>query len=379
MVQSAVAFIAAPYGFGPTSKAIAISSHLPRSIERVFFGDGPPLELARRSNEFSECIRLDFGSSQEGAARLLSSYKILLFVNTTRFITPSSKTGRTVVLVDTLGWLRASKPSSFSSLSAYFAQRFFNHPFASDIESMDIFHEIGAIVPKAISVTSSNAILAGSIAHKSPIIHCGGLFSPVMCEGADDAFLEHLLQTLAKVKLPVRIILPKNLHERYLDRLPDDISLIDCSPLTVQEHIEGSSFSLTTSGIEFTYESMLLGVPTIFLPPFNASQYLQLEHHRAAHGDWIPFHPGEAKSQFDFTSLDDATAEVQRIGAQKLWRVQFGQIGQFLQVTLQKNPFYRLDRIRRDQECAIQRVGSKGAHIVASYALRELQSECLLQ
>src|ERR1700735_5307211 len=205
MVQSAVAFIAAPYGFGPTSKAIAISSHLPRTIERVFFSDGPPLELAQRSNEFSECIRLNFGSSPEGAERLLSSYKILLFINTTRFITPSSKAGRTVILVDTLGWLRASRPSCFSFLSAYFAQRFFDHPFASDIELMDNFHEIGAIVPKAISVTS-NATLAGSIAHKSPIIHCGGLFSPAMCEGADDVFSEYLLQTLASVQLPLRVI-----------------------------------------------------------------------------------------------------------------------------------------------------------------------------
>ena len=38
-----IAFVAAPYGFGPSSKAIAISSHLPDSIVRDFLGDGPPL------------------------------------------------------------------------------------------------------------------------------------------------------------------------------------------------------------------------------------------------------------------------------------------------------------------------------------------------
>jgi hypothetical protein len=111
MNANAVAFIAAPYGFGPSSKAIAISSYLPRSLHRVFFSDGPPLEMAQRSQEFSNCFRLDFEASKDSAVQLLSTYSTLVFVNTTRFITASPQSGQSIILVETLGWLRGSPPA----------------------------------------------------------------------------------------------------------------------------------------------------------------------------------------------------------------------------------------------------------------------------
>lgn len=377
MDAEAVAFIAAPYGFGPSSKAIAISSHLPRAVHRVFFSDGPPLEMAQRSQEFSDCFQLDFGTSLESAAGLLSSFRTLVFVNTTRFIGASPRPGQSTILVETLGWLRASRPACSHALRAYFAQRFFDHPFSADLEAMDIFHEIGAIVPKAISVESSKAAREAWRPGRAPIVHCGGLCSPAMCEGADEAFVNCLLSTLDPIG-PFRLILPKHLHERHADRLPSDVSLIDCSPMTVHEHIKESSFSLTTSGIEFTYESLLLGVPTIFLPPFNASQHLQLKYHHGAHGEWVPFNLSFQRTEFEFASLHEATTEVQRAGIQGVWRSQFAEVRRFLETNLRKKQSSLLENLRLDQANAIQRVGSDGAHSVASYVLRELQHECVL-
>src|SRR5688572_17453745 len=69
-----IAFVAAPYGFGPSSKAVAISTHLPKSISRDFFGDGPPLELARASSEFCTCTRLDFTARPGEVAKIMADY-----------------------------------------------------------------------------------------------------------------------------------------------------------------------------------------------------------------------------------------------------------------------------------------------------------------
>ena len=109
-MRKSIAFIAAPYGFGPSPKAVAISSYLPRSIERVFLSDGPQLEMARSSNEFSSCVRLDFSSDGESVNERLSSFDVLIFVNSTRFISASAKPGRSMVLVETLAWLRENRP-----------------------------------------------------------------------------------------------------------------------------------------------------------------------------------------------------------------------------------------------------------------------------
>src|SRR5262245_47927121 len=111
MDADAVAFIAAPYGFGPCSKAVAISSYLPRSVDRVVSSDGRPLEMAHRSQQFSHCFQLDLTISQDSAAQMLSSYRPLVFVNTTRFIGGSPQLGQSTILVETLGWLRASPPA----------------------------------------------------------------------------------------------------------------------------------------------------------------------------------------------------------------------------------------------------------------------------
>src|ERR1043166_6891771 len=108
MTTDSVAFVAAPYGFGPSSKAIAISSYLPRSIERVFFGDGPSLDLARDSGEFCACTRLDFGMSGVEVAEAMSRYRILVFVNSTRFLYNCSQSDASIVFVDTLAWIRES-------------------------------------------------------------------------------------------------------------------------------------------------------------------------------------------------------------------------------------------------------------------------------
>lgn len=368
-MRSAVAFIAAPYGFGPSSKAIAISSHLPRLIERVFFGDGPPFEMAQRSGEFSSCVRLDFGAPDHRAPDLLAAFQVLVFVNSTRFI-PAPRTNGSIILVDTLAWLRRSRPSSADSLTAYFAQRFFDHPFAAELVSMENFHPIGPIVPKAISEARSRLDPSASISHASPVIHCGGLCSPAMCSGADIGFATQMFASAARNKEPLRVVLPRHLHDHFLNRVPAGVTLIDCSPLDVDQHVLGSTYSLTTSGIEFTYESILLGVPTLFLPPFNATQYLQLEHHQAAHPDSIPFTLSTgAPRNLDFASLDQATAQIQREGMQGVWETQFNQVAAFLAGRASVPSCSSvLRQLRQHQEAAIDGIGCDGARVVAAHA-----------
>lgn len=374
MPDDCVAFIAAPYGFGPSSKAIAISSHLPRSINRVFFGDGPPLDMARRSNEFSSCLRLDFNLQETRAAELLSEYPVLVFVNSMRFLRASSLTCDAIMFVDTLAWLRTSRQLCSTSLSAYFAQRFFDYPFPADLESTDCFRAVGAIVPKTLIPRSGDADEIELYA-KSPIVHCGGLFSPAMCNGADAIFAERLFGTLERLDTPLRVIVPEQLRGQFECRPTRHLSLIDCTPITVSEHIAGSSFALTTSGIEFTYESTLLGVPTLFLPPFNVSQLLQLQYHRQAFDGSVHFPLPSEEFRVPLASLDQQTSSLQKAGMLGRWDHQFAAIRSYLEHALSENGNADLKALRHVQTNAVRRVGSDGAQTIASFVVQELSAQ----
>ncbi len=368
ITKNCVAFVAAPYGFGPSSKAIAIASHLPNSIERVFYSDGPALDLALASREFRKCIRLDFNAPPNKVGEIMSRYRSVVFVNTTRFLTASSQKGNSLVFVDTLAWIRRSGISSLPPLSAYFAQRFYNHCFADDLESTGFFQATGAIVPKMFTNPKWESIAS----KKSPIVHCGGLFSPAMRPGADATFVTHLCTTLNKMGRPVRVILPKYLHSQFATLATSGISLIDCSPVDVKEHIEGSLFALTTSGIEFTYESALLGVPTLFLPPFNATQLLQLDYHRRQFNGSVPFFLNLQDQSSNLQSLDTATAAIQTEGMSGTWNKQFQQLGCHLKHAYSGDFLNTLATLQKQQERSFATVGGDGGHTIASQIISDI-------
>jgi len=372
MLRDCVAFVAAPYGFGPSSKAVAISSYLPRWINRTFFGDGPALKMAQKSNQFSSCLRLDFSVHEAHAAEILAEHPVVVFINSMRFLRAASRACEAVIFVDTLAWLRTSPCSCSKSLKAYFAQRFFDHPFPESLNESANFQAVGAIVPKTLIPANDGADIEPD--RKSPIVHCGGLFSPAMRDGADISFAGHLFETLESVNVPLRIIAPQHLSAHFASRSTREFSLLDCTPVTVPEHILGSSFALTTSGIEFTYESMLLGVPTLFLPPFNTSQHLQLQYHRRAFDGSIQFRLGRQDAQIPASSLDQDTAAMQVSGMLGGWKKQFDAIASYLMRTLTSGGTVQLRALREAQTEAVRRVGRDGAQTIAAHVIQELSS-----
>ena len=369
-MHDSVAFIAAPYGFGPTSKAIAISSYLPRWIKKVFLSDGPPLELAKQSNEFSTTARLNFACDADCAAERLSEYEVLVFVNSTRFIEASSKVAESVIFVDTLAWLRDSRPKCHDLLDSYFAQRFFQHPFSPDLMALENFQPVGAIIPKRAPKKVRERCFEIHKKRRSPLIHCGGLCSPAMLPGADTAFVETMLACFSS-ETPMRIILPRHLHAEVVGYSRSNLTLIECSPVTVQEHIEDSPVSLTTSGIEFTYESLSLGVPILFLPPFNATQYLQLDYHLKQIDHVVPFDLGE-QTDLNFDSLDEKTTLLQKQGVNGEWRRQFEEVARrWTDISLNRGGS-SLEDLRKDQMTFVSRVGDDGAQTIAEYLTRRI-------
>lgn len=370
-----VAFVAAPYGFGPSSKAVAISSYLPACIQRVFIGQGPALEMAYRSNEFSTCMKLDFRGSPTTAEQLLLGFDALVFVNSTRFLSESVTTQRPTILVDTLAWLRVTPPPLVANLRAFFAQRFFDHEFSSVLKGIPNFCPVGPILPKSfVGVVNGKR---SAFTTKGPVVHCGGLFSPAMIEGACEEFVTETIRAIGQTNQAMRAILPSQvgeLFERNRTHFDGDVSRIECTSLDAPHHISGSEFALTTTGIEFTYESFLLGVPTIFLPPFNASQRFQLDFHKRLCAESVPFDVGSSVP-LNFERLHEATADIQRVGVGGVWGRQFSEVARFLSSFTKEKRRCHLDKVRTRQKSMAEGLDLNGAEIIASRVMNEVKSE----
>ena len=191
-------------------------------------------------------------------------------------------------------------------------------------------------------------------------------------------FVTRLCKTLNEAGLAARVVLPKHLHSQVAPYVTKYLSLIDCSPMNVGEHIERSLLALTTSGIEFTYEATLLGVPTMFLPPFNATQLLQLRYYQDAFGDCIPF-PLDKIRHSTAQSLDSDTDAIQQEGMCGAWTTQFEQLGRCLKRTLSGSSLDALAALQHQQCQAVSSVGSDGAGTIAAHILSKIERRLCLK
>jgi hypothetical protein len=129
-------------------------------------------------------------------------------------------------------------------------------------------------------------------------------------------------------------------------------------------------FALTTSGIEFTYESALLGVPMLFLPPFNATQLLQLDYHFNAVDGCVPFLL-EGKRSTSHT-LDADTALLQEQGMRGVWAEQFASLNQHMKRLLSGNFLDTFAALKERQQRSLAIIGSDGGREIASYIMSEI-------
>ncbi|MCP4099448.1 MAG: hypothetical protein GY748_24770 [Planctomycetaceae bacterium] len=366
-----VAFVAAPYGYGPTSKAIAIASYLPKEIHSTFLGDGPPLQLARSSGVFSSHFCLPLNTEANKAGEYLKQFDVLVFVNSTRFITAALAKTIKIVLVETLAWLRDAAPACHPLLSAFFAQKFFDYKFPNKLTDLENFHEVGVVAPASITGFVGRGRVPRSFQRKQPLIQCGGLYSANMINGADELFLSKTCDVVTGVSPRSRFVIPGRLRRRATSCATQEVELIEASPLSIHEHLYGSEFALNTSGIEFTYEAILMRVPVLFLPPFNASQALQLDYHLRNNPSGVLFEQKNDHESSKFVGLHVMSGRIQEEGMKGAWKTQFSQLlDRFNSFGVVEKKKY-LNELSASQQLMMSNLRLDGAREIAEHCLEQ--------
>lgn len=269
-----VALLAAPFGFGPLGKALAIAEHLREKGHRTLvMTDSIGTRVARAA----------------GAAVAAYAYRQPLdlvevqakvVVSCLDVSTPLTKRGVPVILLDSLLWLRGTWERSPSyNEDVYAAQRFFVAP------SPETLSLIGSELcyVDAVLRRSFQEFVPVSTA-ENVVIYPGGMRSPYLTSAYQQTYLGWILDnTVAAMQRAQRpidsafAVLPPQLLRcaaaaRFRACGGRTVSAID----DLAELVGSARHLIAAAGIEFVLEALACGRTPLLLPAFNASHLPQL-------------------------------------------------------------------------------------------------------
>ena len=279
MKSTDTTIIAAPFGFGPTGKSLAISRELIRRGYSVkILGDQNTIELANNAGILAYEYRY---RTKINLADLRSKVVVSYLDISTEIINLSNTP---LVFADSLFWLRGWFEREYDYPAVMtLSQRFFKDPLLEEIKKTKEFHEVEAILSPGFLVDLPNK-------QKRLVFYPGGLRSPYLGDEYGKAYYEWCLAVILKSAERAKwnysdftFILPPQLNrEDVLGRLNElDIKyLVNCSDTA--EFFLPATHAFISPGIETTLEALASGINPLFTLAFNGSHISQLIADRLA-------------------------------------------------------------------------------------------------
>ena len=273
---------AGPYGFGPASKLETIAgAWRQRGGRSAFIGEGSAFECARRSRVFDTV--LDGGTQTPAAERLLDAASAFLSVMERDLLAAAQARELPTFALDSLVWMRDRVPEAFLRTRRFWVQEF---PGVRErLAALGIRADIiGPIVSGAASRAASNGARRGRRA-RMLVVHLGGGSSP-LAPLAAPAYGAFTLSAIARSGIArgfadgIRVIGGEAFSNGAVEhegcRWPvEAVSQEEACALFSE-----AALVLTAPGLTATFECFALGVPVVFLPPQNFSQWWILERLR---------------------------------------------------------------------------------------------------
>lgn len=267
-----------PFGFGPTSSALAIMSQLQASLscaaEIVYAASDKCLEpLSEELRNKIKIEKVDERDSKE-ISRILDKYdNPLVIVCLNRVAVNTAKDlNLNVMFVDSLTWLWKEIPRDYLRADIYYAYNIF------DAKEKIKGIKNAKLIPPA---------LGGLLKHKKIkkdliLIHIGGFTNPLF-PGFSKKYLIMLanaVNNFVNKGLSAKVIVTGGLEPlKFLKRFIKKDKNIYIHTLPREKFLSvlnESSLFVTTPGLTAVLEAFTLKTFTAFLPPTNLSQWKQL-------------------------------------------------------------------------------------------------------
>jgi hypothetical protein len=274
-----VLFVDDQWGYGPVTMALAIAEELEGRVTRLFAGQGPSFDLARRGC-FDRLVQTDTmaGRATQQLDDALSTCQAVVAVMNERVAHRAVQRGVRCVYVDSLLWMWAIAPDVPPEVPYY------QENFPGTAERLaawrHLFHEpqvVGPLVARPTRVPSDDPEVA--------LLNFGGLSCSALEECTLTTYAASMAQCalLALAHWPGRVVVAVGRHildrldQDALRRIRSDVELVDLSHDAYLGELRRSRVLISSAGMHALFEACAWEVPCICLPSQNLSQALALQ------------------------------------------------------------------------------------------------------
>jgi hypothetical protein len=274
-----VVLCALALGYGPAAKAIALASALrARGVRSRFAGSGIALELARRERVFDRVSEL--GPHAAAAARSqLADADAVISVMDPELAALACEVGRPLHVVDSLLWMRDEIPAAFRTARRYWVQE-----FPGVRERLGQLERAARVVGAIVGPVPARAAGPAGL-----VVNLGGAGAAEVGANAGPEYAELVMRALlrsgamAAGRGPVTLLAGEACVSALRMRFPGAaLRLASLSRSEALAAFAGAERVLTSPGLTASLEGFALGVPVLYLPPQNYSQWWILETLRRA-------------------------------------------------------------------------------------------------
>jgi hypothetical protein len=267
------------WGYGPVSMAMSIAEQLADRAVRVYAGQGPPYEFARRG-PVDRLVRTST-MSLKPARRLrqaMMTCDIVVSVMNTRVARLAARLGRPCVYVDSLLWMWEAPPDVPAGVP--YCQESFPGSRERLARWRDRFYQ-----PEIVGPLVSRPSRRPSADPDVTLISFGGLSNSVQQRRTLAAYANGMSQcALAAIgRRPARVVIAVGRHMielmdvEALRALRPDVEVVDLGHDAYLEELRRTRVLISSAGMHATYEAYVAKVPCVHLPAQNLSQVRALE------------------------------------------------------------------------------------------------------
>lgn len=269
------------WAFGPVSTLLTVCKRLLENGHRItFVGHGTSYQLAKR-DLFADVVDLDTDSPSfaQEAMPVFEHQDILLTSMDRSSVRLAHSLGLPTIWLDILFWWWDELPDYVLDVDCFIKQNTINDEgnlkkYASRMREV---HSVGPIVDLSAS--------SGKVSKNQALVAFGGMESQrasfwVGVNTRYPYYMTELLIGQVDLRNYDRVLITGNeyiveeLGKRYVSPTFEFRTL---PHYEFAQEMASSSVVLTAPGLQTTLEAFCYRVPTIFLPPSNSSQYVQLD------------------------------------------------------------------------------------------------------
>lgn len=291
------------FAFGPIGKLLTVADQLKKNnYELTFIGYGTTFQLVKQTN-IDNVIELDTNGKdfEDLAKKHFEESDLIISCMDRASILLAKKLGKATIWLDTLFWWWDEIPESLFDVDMYIKQNSLNdevnlNRYGNKIKNLK---SVGPIVDLS-PIANKNL--------KNQVLVCyGGMEADGWYKVGKDTNYPYVITELLVKKVDFskynQVIFTGN--ERIIDDLSSKYNNEKFIFKTYPHHkfiqeLVNSKIVLMTPGLETPLEAFAYDVPTIFLPPSNSSQYVQLDDFRKFGAALMSVHFKDFYEELDF-------------------------------------------------------------------------------